>query len=69
MDDEDTRIFLHQQSQITEDQINQIKAGKHGPLTNVFKIRELIAGFKKTPQEAHVINISDSTKGLEGQSF
>ena len=59
MDDEDARILLRQQSQVIEDEINKIKAGKHGRVTNIFKMRELVAGSKKQPQEAHAVK--DST--------
>ena len=56
MDDEkEKEDILHKQSQAIEDAINKIKYEKHGRVTNVFKMRELVAGPKKQQQEAHAV--------------
>ena len=47
--------ILRQQAQAIEDAINKLKAEKHGRVTNVFKMRELVAGPKKQQQEAHAV--------------
>ena len=38
-----------------KDEINKIKAAKHGRVTNVFKMREIVARSKKQQQEAHAV--------------
>ena len=38
LDEEEAEKLLRHQSQIIEDEINQIKAGKQGRATNVFKM-------------------------------
>ena len=58
MDDEEAARLLRQQSQMIEEEINKIKAGKYGRVTNVFKMREIVAGSKKQPQEAHAVKDS-----------
>ena len=58
MDDEEAAILLRQQSQMIKEEINKIKAGKYGCVTNVFKMREIVAGSKKQPQEAHAVKDS-----------
>ena len=55
MDDKEARKLLHIQSQTIEDEINKIKSGRHGRVTNVFKMREVVAGSKKQQQEAHAV--------------
>ena len=47
--------ILREQSQMIEDAINKIKYEKHGRVTNVFKMRELVAGPRKQQQEAHAV--------------
>jgi hypothetical protein len=54
-DDEEAKELLNYQSKVIEDEINKIKAGKHGRVTNVFKMREVVAGPKKQQQEAHAV--------------
>ena len=56
MDDEAAKELLKYQSKLIEDEINIIKAARHGRVTNVFKMRELVAGSKKQQQEAHAVN-------------
>ena len=53
LDDEEE--ILRVQSQLIEDAINKIKYEKHGRVTNVFKMRELVAGPRKQQQEAHAV--------------
>ena len=36
-----------------EEQINKLKEGKFGRITNVFKMKEIVGGGKQTPQEPH----------------
>ena len=62
MDDEEARKILHIQSQTIEDEINKIKSGRHGRVTNVFKMRELVAGSKKQKQEAHAVKDTKTGK-------
>ena len=48
--------ILWQQSKAILDAINKLKTdNKHGRGTNVFKMRELVAGPKKQQQEAHAV--------------
>ena len=47
MDDKEAKELLNYQSKVIEDEINKIKAGKHGHVTNVFKMCEVVAGSKK----------------------
>ena len=54
-EDEKAKQLLQQQSNLIEDAINKIKAGKQGRVTNVHKMRELISGPKKQQQEAHSV--------------
>ena len=61
-DDKEAANLLHIQSQAIEDEINKITSGKHGRVTNVFKMREVVAGAKKQQQEAHAVKDSKTGK-------
>ena len=64
MEDEGSRIHELQQQQPDqiEKAINEIKLGKHGRITNVHKMREVVAGQKKQQQEAHTVQDSKTGK-------
>ena len=34
---------------------NKLKEGKFGRVTNIFKMKDIVAGSKKRPQEAHAV--------------
>ena len=38
-----------------ENEINKLKEGKFGKVTNIFKIQEIVSGSKKAPQEPHAV--------------
>ena len=65
MESEDERVgnILKRQCQDIEDDINHLKAGKFGRVTNVFKMAEIVGGAKKQKEEAHSI-IDPETKNL-----
>ena len=46
-----------------EEEINKLKEGKFGRVTNIFKMKDIVAGGKKTPQEAHAV-VDPETKEL-----
>ena len=48
------KIYQNQMKEI-EDDLNKLKAEKHGTVTNVFKMAEKIGGAKKQKEEAHAI--------------
>ena len=52
MDEEEAKKLLNYQSQVIEDEINKIKAAKQGRVTNVFKMREMVAGSKMYTQSS-----------------
>ena len=54
-DEREAKELLKRQSDKMEAEILKIKASKHGRTTNVFKMREVVAGNKKSKQEAHAI--------------
>ena len=43
-----------------EEEINKLKLAKYGRATSVFKMKEVVAGPKKSPQEPHAILDSDT---------
>ena len=54
-EEEHARELIQRQSEMLESEINNIKMMKHGRMTKVFKMREVIAGSKKQGQEAHAV--------------
>ena len=52
---EKVREIMRKQFDQLEDEINKLKENKFGRITNVFKMREIVAGPKKAPQEAHAV--------------
>jgi hypothetical protein len=64
MDDEKiVKELLRNQYNTMEAEINKLKEGKFGRVTNVFKMKEIVAGAKKRPQEAHTV-LDVETKNL-----
>ena len=56
LDEDDTvKAMMRKQYDEMEEQINNLKAAKYGRATNIFKMREKVAGNKKSPQEAHAV--------------
>ena len=56
LDEEETvKELMKKQCDEMEDQINSLKSKKYGRQTNVFKMREEVAGCKKTPQESNAV--------------
>ena len=60
-EDEKGRLLEAKQSRELEEEINKLKTAKHGTVTNVFKMAEIIGGKKKQKDEAHAI-INPETK-------
>ena len=50
-EEEHAKEIQKRQSEMLESEINEVKMMKHGRMTKVFKMRELIAGSKKQGQE------------------
>ena len=46
-----------------EAEITKLKEGKFGRVTNIFKMKDIVAGSKKRPQEAHAV-LDVETKNL-----
>ena len=65
MDSEEERVnkIFKIQCQELEDDINLLKAGKCGKVTNVFKMAEIVGGAKKQKEEAHAI-VDPETKNV-----
>ena len=65
LDSEEVRVskIFKKQCQEIEDDINILKAGKCGKVTNVFKMAEIIGGAKKLKEEAHSI-VDPETKDI-----
>ena len=53
--DEKVKELMKKQFDQLEEEITKLKENKLGRITNVFKMRELVAGPKKAPQEAHAV--------------
>ena len=53
--EENVRELMRRQYDQLKDEINKLKENKYGRITNVFKMREIVAGPKKAPQEAHAV--------------
>ena len=55
--DEDDKVkeVMRKQYDEMEEKINDLKSFKYGRATNVFKMREEVAGTKKAPQEPHAV--------------
>ena len=53
--EENVRELMRRQYEQLKDEINKLKENKYGRITNVFKMREIVAGPKKAPQEAHAV--------------
>jgi exonuclease III len=62
-DEECVKELMRKQYDTMEEEINKLKDGKFGRVTNVFKMKEIVAGSKKTPQESHAV-IDEQTKDL-----
>ena len=54
-EDDIAKELLKKQSRAVEEAIDTIKAGKHGRVGNVFKMREMIEGSKRKVQEPNAI--------------
>ena len=54
-EDEKVNTIFKGQSKELEDEINNIKSGKPGKVTNVFKMAEIVGGAKKQQEETHGI--------------
>ena len=56
LDDEvSVKELMRKQYDTMEAEINRLKESKFGRVTNIFKIKDIIAGAKKRPQEAHAV--------------
>ena len=53
--EEKVKALLRRQYNSMEEEINKLKEGKFGRVTNIFKMKDIVAGGKKTPQEAHAV--------------
>ena len=53
--DQKVRDLMRKQFEQLEEEIVKLKDNKYGRVTNVFKMREIVAGPKKAPQEAHAV--------------
>ena len=62
-DQEKFRELMRKQFEQLEEEINKLKQNKFGRVTNVFKMREIVAGPKKVKQEAHAV-LDKATKEL-----
>ena len=49
------RELMRKQYDTMEAEINKLKEGKFGRVTNIFKMKDIMAGLKKRPQEAHAV--------------
>ena len=56
MDSEErVNTLVKQQYKSMEEEINKLKDGKFGRVANIFKMKDIVAGGKKTPQEAQAV--------------
>ena len=56
LDDEvSVKELMRKQYNTMEAEINKLKEGKFGRVTNIFKMKDIVAGAKKRPQEAHAV--------------
>ena len=56
LDDEDSvKRLMRKQYETMEEEINKLKHGKFGRIANIFKMKEIVGGSKKTPQESHAV--------------
>ena len=53
--EEKVRDLMRKQYNSMEEEINKLKHAKYGRSTNVFKMKEIVAGAKKSPQEPHAV--------------
>ena len=61
-DGKQAKDILKKHSDLMVAEISKIKTMKQGRTTNVFKMREVVAGGKKTNQEAHAIKHKDTNE-------
>jgi hypothetical protein len=54
-DQQRARELLEMQSKQIEEEINKIKAMRHGQSAKIFKMKEVVAGSKKEKQDAHPV--------------
>ena len=54
-EDDAVKAVMRKQYDEMEEQINNLKAAKYGRATNIFKMREKVAGSRKSPQEVHAV--------------
>ena len=67
LDDEDKlRELKRKHYDDMEEEINKLKLAKYGRATSVFKMREIVAGPKKSPQEPHAILDKDKYELVVG---
>ena len=62
-DKEKIKELRRRQYDMMEEEINRLKLAKYGRSTSVFKMKEIVAGSKKSQQEAHAV-IDEETKEL-----
>ena len=61
-EDKQAKEILKRQSNRMEAEITKIKAMKQGRSSNVFKMREIVAGKRKSKQEAHAIKDDETNE-------
>ena len=61
--EERVKALVRKQYDSMEEEINKLKEGKFGRVTNIFKLKDIVAGGKRTPQEAHTV-LDPETKEL-----
>ena len=55
--DDEPRVkeLMRKQHNTIEMEINKLKEGKFGKVTNIFKMKEIVSGSKKGPQDPHAV--------------
>ena len=60
------RALRRKQYDDMEEEINKIKLAKYWPSTNVFKMKEIVAGPKKSQQEPHAVKDAETEELVVG---
>ena len=61
--EERVKALVRKQYDSMQEDINKLKEGKLGRITNIYKMKDIVAGGKKTAQEAHAV-INPDTKEI-----
>ena len=54
-DEQAVKDLMRKQYDLMESEINKLKEGKFGRVTNILKMKEMVSGSKKMPQEASAV--------------